>query len=195
MCHRRPPWARTIERLMARPSPVPPDFVVKNGLNRCSVGLGRQPAAVVGDRDLDLALGRAAGDQQDLAAILRARRPSRRSRCARGSAPPAAAGSGRRRPSAGPVRRRCAAARCAGARRSRRACAGRRAGARSRPARASTSRFFTKLRSRRMTSPARSACALICSSAAMHVRRRRARPSAAGAGRPARRSRSRTAAG
>jgi hypothetical protein len=32
-----PPWSSTILWAMARPSPVPPDFVVKNGLKTSGV--------------------------------------------------------------------------------------------------------------------------------------------------------------
>ena len=144
---------------------MPPDFVVKNGLNRCSAASGARPAAVVRHDDLDLAVRQLARAEQRPRAASRAPRTSRRSRCARGSARPAAAGSDRRRRSAGlaraSMRSRTLCRRASVSASVRRSSSSRLQSTGSRL----TSRFLTKLRSRRMTSPARSACALICSSA------------------------------
>ena len=69
--HSLPPCARTMERLIDRPRPVPPGLVVKNGLNSSAIVAGIDAGAAVRDHELDVALAVDERAQHDLAARFR----------------------------------------------------------------------------------------------------------------------------
>src|SRR5688572_24761459 len=158
--HSLPPWARTMERLIDRPRPVPPGLVVKNGLNSSAIVVASTPtprSATMNSTSPSLSTSvrrtisrRASGTSTIASMLLRTRLRTTCWICTASACTSGACGAG----SSSMRTPLCRASVCASVSTS---SSKRFASTSSRR----TSRFLTKVRRRRITSPARSACAPI----------------------------------